>query len=95
MASACARSTSITTDAGAAYRYSANIHNQGEGVICGAEASNLTGRRVGLSGPSAGAIAAANPVPVAPPRSPSLAAPTFDEAAYRSLPDFGPIFTYG
>ncbi|HJV09308.1 MAG TPA: hypothetical protein VJ653_06485 [Acidimicrobiales bacterium] len=90
---ACARSTSITTDADAAYRYGANIHNQGEGVICGAESRQLAGRQLKLSPAAMAEIAAANRVPPAPARGPALAAPAFDERRYAQLPAVGTIFT--
>ncbi len=95
LAGACARSTSITTDEAAAYAYGANIHNQGEGVICGAESAQLTGRQLGLAPSAMAEIAAANRVPPPPARGPALAAPPFDEARYRALPNVGAIFALG
>jgi hypothetical protein len=93
LAGACARSTSITTDEDAAYKYGANIHNQGEGVICGAEATQLAARQVGMAAPAMADIAAANRIPPAPARGPALAAPPFDASRYNRLPEVGPIFT--
>jgi hypothetical protein len=93
MAGACARSTSITTDENAAYRYGANIHNQGESVICAAESRQLAGRQLGLAVPAMAEIAAATRVPPAPARGPVLAAPAFDERRYARLPAIGRIFT--
>lgn len=93
LAGACARSTSITTDEEAAYKYGANIHNQGEGVICGAETRQLAARQLKMSPAAAGDLAAANRVPAAPARGPVLAAPPFDEGRYSRLPALGPIFT--
>lgn len=93
MNGACARSTSITTGEDAAYRYGANIHNQGEGVICAAEARQLAGRQLGMTPSTMAEIAAANRVPPPPARGPSLAAPPFDERRYSQLPKVGPIFT--
>jgi hypothetical protein len=90
---ACARSTSITTDEDAAYKYGANIHNQGEGVICGAETSQLAARQLGMAPAAMADIAAANRVPAPPARGPALATPAFDERRYSQLPDVGPIFT--
>ena len=93
MNGACARSATITTDEAAAYRYGANIHNQGESVICAAETRQLAGRQQRLSPAAMAEIAAATRVPPAPPRGPALAAPPFDERRYASLPALGPIFT--
>ncbi|MDQ3641910.1 MAG: hypothetical protein M3450_10755 [Actinomycetota bacterium] len=93
LAGACARSASITTDEAAAYRYGANIHNQGEGVICNAEARQLLARQLEMPPSAVADLAAANRVPPAPPRAPSLAEPPFDKRRYRSLPAMGPIFT--
>jgi len=93
MNGACARSASITTEADAAYRYGANIHNQGEGVICAAESRQLAGRQLGMAPSAMADIVAANRVPPAPARGPALAAPPFDERRYRRLPEVGPIFT--
>lgn len=90
---ACARSASITTDEAAAYRYGANIHNQGEGVICGHESRLLTGRQLKMAPAAMAEIAAANRVPPAPARGPALAAPAFDERRYTQLPAVGAIFT--
>jgi hypothetical protein len=93
MNGACARSTAITTDEDAAYRYGANIHNQGEGVICASESRQLTGRQLKLAPPAMAEIAAANRVPTAPVRGPALAAPPFDERRYAQLPAVGTIFS--
>ena len=93
LAGACARSASITTDEEAAYRYGANIHNQGEGVICNAESRLLAARQLKLPPIAAGELAATNRVGPAPVRGPSLAAPAFDERRYAALPSIGPIFT--
>ena len=93
MNGACARSTSITTEEDAAYRYGANIHNQGEGVICAAESRQLAARQLDIAPSAMAEIAAANRVPPAPARGPSLAAPPFDERRYSQLPKVGPIFT--
>ena len=92
---ACARSTTITTDPDAAYRYGANIHNQGEGVICTAESRQLAGRQLGMAPSAMAEIAAANRVTPGPGqgRAPSLAAPPFDERRYTQLPKIAPIFT--
>ena len=90
---ACARSATITTDEAAAYRYGANIHNQGEGVICGHESRLLTGRQLKVAPAAMAEIAAANRVPPAPARGPALAAPAFDERRYTQLPAVGAIFT--
>lgn len=92
---ACARSASITTDEAAAYRYGANIHNQGEGVICAGESRLLTGRQLKLAPAAMAEIAAANPVPPAPTQGPALSLPAFDERRYGQLPAVGPIFTLG
>ena len=92
-AGACARSASITTDEAAAYRYGANIHNQGEGVICNAEARQLAARQLKMPASAVADLAAANRVPPAPQRGPSLAEPPFDERRYNALPDLAPIFT--
>jgi hypothetical protein len=93
MNGACARSTSITTDEDAAYRYGANIHNQGEGVICAAESRQLAGRQLKMSPETMAEIAAASPVPPAPSRGPALASPPFDQRRYAQLPAVGPIFS--
>ena len=93
MNGACARSTSITTEEAAAYRYGANIHNQGEGVICAAETRQLAARQLKVAGPAMAEIAAANRVPPAPVLGPTLAGPPFDERRYSQLPQVGPIFT--
>ena len=93
MNGACARSATITTDEDAAYRYGANIHNQGESVICGAESRQLAGRQQRLSPSAMAMIAEANRVPPAPTRGPALAAPPFDERRYARLPAVGPIFS--
>jgi hypothetical protein len=93
MNGACARSTSVTTEEDAAYRYGANIHNQGEGVICAAETRELAARQLKIAAPAMAQIAAANRVPPAPARAPSLALPPFDERRYSQLPEIGPIFT--
>lgn len=90
---ACARSASITTDSDAAYRYGANIHNQGEAVICSAESRLLAARRLDFPPSAAAEVATANRVGPAPARGPSLAAPAFDERRYLALPSVGPIFT--
>ncbi|HTJ75903.1 MAG TPA: hypothetical protein VL337_11110 [Acidimicrobiales bacterium] len=90
---ACARSTAITTDEAAAYKYGANIHNQGEGVICDAETRQLAGRQQGLAPSAMAAVAAANRVPSHAPTAPALVAPPFDERRYAALPALGPIFT--
>ena len=95
LAGACARSASITTDEAAAYRYGANIHNQGEGVICNAEARQLAARQLKMPASAVAELVAANRVPLAPPRGPSLAEPPFDERRYNALPGLGPIFTLG
>ncbi len=97
LSGACARSAAITTDPDAAYRYGANIHNQGEGVICGAESRLLAGRQLGMAPGAMAEIAAANRVTPGPAqgRSPSLAAPPFDERRYLQLPTIAPIFTLG
>ena len=92
-AGACARSVSITTDEAAAYRYGANIHNQGEGVICNAEARQLAARQLNMPASAVADLAAASRVPPAPQRGPSLAEPPFDERRYNALPGLGPIFT--
>jgi hypothetical protein len=80
-------------DENAAYRYGANIHNQGESVICAAESRQLAGRQLGLAVPAMAEIAAATRVPPAPARGPVLAAPAFDERRYARLPAIGRIFT--
>lgn len=90
---ACSRSASITTDEAAAYRYGANIHNQGEGVICAAESRQLAARQLKLSPPAMAEIAAATRVPPAPARGPVLALPAFDERRYAQLPTVGAIFS--
>jgi hypothetical protein len=93
MNGACARSATITTDEDAAYRYGANIHNLGEGVICGAETRQLAGRQLKLSPPAMAEIAAATRVAPASARGPALAAPAFDERRYAQLPAIGSIFS--
>lgn len=93
LSGACARSTSITTDGDAAYRYGANIHNQGEGVICASESRQLAARQLGMPASAMAEVAAVNRVPPAPARGPSLVAPPFDERRYRELPNVGRIFT--
>lgn len=95
MSSACARSATITTDEAAAYRYGAGIHNQGEGVICGAESRLLAGRQLKMPAATMAEIVAANRVPPSPARGPALAAPAFDERRYGGLPAVGPIFSLG
>ena len=90
---ACARSASITTDEAAAYRYGANIHNQGESVICAGESRLLTGRQLKMPPAAMAEVAAASRVPPAPARGPALALPAFDERRYAQLPALGPIFT--
>lgn len=90
---ACARSASITTDEAAAYKYGANIHNQGEGVICGAESRLLAGRQLKMPATTMAEIAGANRVPPGPARGPALAAPAFDERRYTQLPSVAPIFS--
>jgi hypothetical protein len=92
---ACARSAAITTEEAAAYRYGANIHNQGEGVICAGESRLLTGRQLKLPAAAMAEIASANRVPPAPARGPALALPAFDERRYAQLPAVGPIFALG
>lgn len=92
---ACARSASITTDEAAAYRYGANIHNQGESVICAGESRLLTGRQLKLAPAAMAEIAAAGRVPPAPARGPALSLPAFDERRYGQLPAVGPIFSLG
>ncbi|MGI8807786.1 MAG: hypothetical protein ACR2KK_08095 [Acidimicrobiales bacterium] len=93
LASACARSASITTDMDAAYKYGANIHNQGETVICNAESRQLAARQLKLDPSAAADMAGANRVAPAPARGPALVVPPFDERRYRALPSVGPIFT--
>jgi hypothetical protein len=93
LSGACARSASITTDEAAAYKYGANIHNQGEGVICGSESRLLAGRQLKMPAAAMAEIAAANRVPPGPARGPALAAPAFDERRYAQLPALGPIFS--
>ena len=95
MSAACARSSTITTEADLAYRYGANIHNQGEGVICASESRQLTGRQLGWSAVAMGEVESANRISPAPGagRAPALAMPPFDQARYNGLPRFGPIFT--
>jgi hypothetical protein len=94
LSGACARSATITTDPDAAYRYGANIHNRGEGVICAAESRQLAGRQQGMSAAAMAEVAAANRV--APgPGQPPLAAPPFDERRYQELPRITPILTLG
>jgi hypothetical protein len=88
----CARSTAITTDDDAAYKYGANIHNQGEGVICDAETRQLAGRQQGLAPSTMAGIAGANRVPPHAATAPALVAPPFDERRYVALPALGPIF---
>ncbi|MGI8982957.1 MAG: hypothetical protein ACR2HM_00210 [Acidimicrobiales bacterium] len=95
LTTACARSAAITTDEAAAYRYGANIHNQGEGVICGAEGRLLAGRQVAMPATAMAEVSAANRVPPFPARGPALAAPAFDERRYSQLPAVGPIFSLG
>ncbi len=90
---ACARSASITTDEAAAYRFGANIHNQGESAICAGESQLLTGRQLKLAPAAMAEIAAANRVPPAPARGPALSLPAFDERRYGELPAVAPIFT--
>ncbi len=92
---ACARSTSITTDEEAAYKYGANIHNQGEGVICSWESRQLAARQMDQSPSAMAELAAANRVSSGPPRGPILNAPLFDERRYSQLPRFGTIFRLG
>ncbi len=92
LAGACARSASITTDEAAAYKYGANIHNQGEGVICGAETRLLSARLLRLATPAAAELVAANRTPPPPIRGPTLVAPAFDERRYAALPSLTPIF---
>lgn len=93
MSGACARSAAITTEEAAAYRYGAGIHNQGEGVICGAESRLLAGRQLKMPAATMAEIVAANRVPPSPARGPALAAPAFDERRYGELPVVGPIFS--
>jgi len=93
MNSACARSASITTDEDAAYRYGANIHNHGEGVICAAESRQLAGRQLELSPSAMAEIATATRVAPATARGPALIAPAFDERRYTQLPAISRIFT--
>jgi hypothetical protein len=95
MSGACARSATITTDEAAAYTYGANIHNQGEGVICGAESRLLAGRQLKMPAAAMAEVAAASRVGPAPARGPALVAPAFDERRYVSLPTVAPIFTLG
>lgn len=90
---ACARSASITTDEEAAYKYGANIHNQGEGVICNVETRQLAARQLKLSTAAMAELAAATRVPSPPARGPTLVAPTFDERRYSQLPTVGTIFS--
>lgn len=90
---ACARSASVTTDEAAAYRFGANIHNQGESVICAGESRLLTGRQLKLAPAAMAEIAAANRVPPGPARGPALSLPAFDERRYGELPAVGAIFT--
>jgi len=94
MHGACARSATITTDEAAAYRYGANIHNQGEGVICAHETRLLAGRQLKMPAAAMAEVAAANRVPPAPARGPALAAPAFDERRYGQLPAVGAIFSF-
>ena len=89
---ACARSASITTDEAAAYKYGANIHNQGEGVICNAESRQLAARQLKMPAPAMAELAAATRIPPAPARGPTLVAPAFDERRYNQLPAVAPIF---
>jgi|GEM_PF-4716936 hypothetical protein len=95
MSGTCARTATITTEADVAYRYGANIHNQGEGVICNAESRQLTARQLGLPATAVAEIEAANRVAPAPGagRAPALALPPFDPSRYERLPRFGAIFT--
>ena len=97
LSGACARSATITTDPDAAYRYGANIHNRGEGVICASESRQLAGRQLGMSPTAMAEAAAANRVTPGPGQggAPSLAAPPFDERRYAELPRIGPIFSLG
>jgi hypothetical protein len=94
---ACARSTSIVTDADAAYRYGANIHNQGEAVICAIETRQLAGRQLAMPAATIADAAAATRVTPGPGqgRGPSLVSPPFDAARYNSLPKLRPIFSLG
>ncbi len=94
LSGACARSATITTDPGAAYRYGANIHNRGESVICAAESRQLAGRQLGMSSNAMAEVAAANRV-ASGPGQPSLSAPPFDERRYSQLPRIAAIFTLG
>ena len=95
MSGACIRSSTITTEVDVAYRYGANIHNQGEGVICNAEARQLATRQRGLPVAAVAEIESANRLTPAPGagRAPALALPAFDGDRYERLPRFGPIFT--
>ena len=97
LSGACARSATITTEPDAAYRYGANIHNRGEGVICAAESRQLAGRQLGMPPTAMAEVAAANRVTPGPGQGavPSLAAPPFDEGRYTQLPRIAPIFTLG
>jgi hypothetical protein len=93
LAGACARSASITTDEDAAYKYGANIHNQGEGVICGAETRLLAARQLRMPAPAAAEMVTATRTPPPPARGPTLIGPAFDERRYAALPALNPIFT--
>jgi hypothetical protein len=93
LAGACARSASITTDEAAAYKYGANIHNQGEGLICGAETRLLAARQLKMPAPAVAEMATATRTPPPPARSPTLIGPAFDERRYAALPALNPIFS--
>ncbi len=95
LSGACARSATITTDPDAAYRYGANIHNRGEGVICAAESRQLAGRQLGMTATAMAEMAAANRVTPGQGQAPALVAPPFDERRYAQLPKIDPIFTLG
>jgi hypothetical protein len=93
--SACVRSTRINTDNDLAYTYGAGIHNQGEGVICRAEARQLAARQLGLAAGEMATVADADRVVTPSQGGPSLAGPPFDAGHYERLPRFGPIFSLG
>lgn len=95
LAAACAASTTIATDGDAAYRYGANIHNVGEGLVCAAESRQLTARSLGIAADRYGELATAAPATATVRGGVTLGPAPFDPVRFAQLPRIGPIFALG
>lgn len=95
LSAACAASTTVATDGDAAYRYGANIHNAGEGVVCTAESRQLAARGLGIPADRGAELAGAAPATATVRGGVVLGPPPFDPARYARLPRIGPVFALG